>query len=296
MSLEKEVATSNDELRERKNAVFGAPPGAPAAVSAALGSRPPELSIEVPTECVPLPSLGKVYPADSALCNAETIDIKAMTTKEEDILTSRALIKKGVVVTHLLQSCILDKRINVLDMLSGDRNAIMVAIRVTGYGVDYDAEIECGNPECGVKKERTFNLADLVIKRLNIEPVQPNTNLFQFKLPYTKHVVNFKFLTGSEEEDIASSQERMKKQGMPTDTLVTSRLLYAIQAVNNVTDRNQISRFVRNMPARDSRDLRSYIDQNEPGIEMKQTTACPLCGHEEEVAIPMGVNFFWPSK
>ncbi len=91
-----------------------------------------DFGYEVPVEAVPLPSKGTVYPADSPLHGQETVEIRAMTAKEEDILTSRALIKKGTVITHLIQSCLVNKQIDVNEMLVGDRNAIMTALRITG--------------------------------------------------------------------------------------------------------------------------------------------------------------------
>ena len=85
----------------------------------------------------------------------ETVDIKAMTAREEDILTSRAFIKKGTVITELIRSCLVDKRIDPNSLLSGDRNALMVAIRVTGYGVEYSTEVTC--PVCDTY---SFNVKD----------------------------------------------------------------------------------------------------------------------------------------
>ena len=217
-----------------------------------------------------------------------------MTAKEEDILTSRTLIKKGTVISALIQSCLIDKSIDPNTMLTGDRNAIMTAIRITGYGSEYNAEVDC--PACGERSKQCFSLAELPLKRLEIEPVSPGANLFEFKLPVTKMPVKFKFLTGQDESNLTVQMERRKKQGMKSDNFVTTRLHYSLVSVNGITDKSKISHFIRNMPARDSLELRKYIDKQEPGIDMKQWMDCPHCLETSEVRLPMGATFFWPDS
>lgn len=254
-----------------------------------------ELGIDIPVETVPLPSLGKVYPVQNSLHDRETIEIKSMTAKEEDILTSRALIKNGTVITKLLQSCVVDKTINVKNMLSGDRNALMVAIRVTGYGGQYNANVDC--PTCGESQEHQFSLTELPIKTLTLDPVSPGTNEFSVLLPKTKATVHFKFLTGADEEEITITSNRKKKAKLLADNAVTSRLQHSIISVNGRTDRTLISKFVMNMPAIDSLFLREHIDNNEPGIDMTSEISCSNldCGEISEVTVPLGVSFFWPN-
>jgi hypothetical protein len=284
--------------REQKNAIFTSQQ-----VPAGVDPRMPRISqaekvkadfgLDIPQEVVPLPSNGKAYPQDSSLHGMETVEIRAMTAREEDILTSRALLKKGAVITELIKSCLVDKSVNVLDLLSGDRNALMVAIRITGYGPEYSVEMEC--PECGTKSPHDFDLSSLPIKRLEIDPSAPGMNLFDFTLPYSKNTVKFKFMTGRDEEEMTLMSEKQKKLGLPNDNNVTTNLLYAIQSINGIEDRVKIANFVKMMPARDSLALRNYIRDNEPGIEMKQETTCSACGHSEEVSMPLGVTFLWPS-
>ena len=251
-----------------------------------------DFGYEVPVETVPLPSNGIVYPLDSPLHGLETVDIKAMTAREEDILTSRALIKKGTVISELIKSCLMDKNIDVNKMLVGDRNAIMTALRVTGYGSLYNVEVDC--PDCGERSKQDFQLTELPIKRLEISPVAEGANLFEFNLPVTKKKVHFRFLIGEDETDIAVAQERRKKLGSQTDNLVTTRLQHQIVAVDGVKDRSKINVFIRGMPARDSLALRKHVDKHEPGIDMKQWMDCPSCMESSEVRLPMGASFFWP--
>ena len=252
--------------------------------------------MEVPVEAVPLPSQGLIYPEGTSIHQCETVEIKAMTAREEDILTSRALIKRGTVISELLRSCLIDKSIDVDSMISGDRNALMTAIRITGYGSDYEVEVTC--PDCGESSKQSFNLAELPIKRLEIEPVEEGSNRFTFTLPVSKKNVVFRFLTGADEQNIAVEQDRKKKKnlGGDVDSLVTNRLLYSIVSVGDISDRSKISMFVRNMPARDSRMLRKFMDDNEPGVEMKAWMECSSCLESSEVGLPIGVSFFWPDS
>ena len=251
-----------------------------------------DFGLDIPVQSVPLPSRGVIYPVDSGMHGKDEVSIKAMTAREEDILTSRALIKKGTVITELLNSAIVDEGFDPDVLLSGDRNALMTALRVTGYGTDYNVEVDC--PACGARTKQQFNLAELPIQRLEIEPVAPGANLFEVELPMTKKNVRFKFLTGADERDISVMNDRKKKQGVKVDNLVTTRLTYSIVSVEGITDKAKIGFFIRGMPAGDSLFLRKYIDKNEPGIEMKSWMDCTSCFETSEVRLPMGAAFFWP--
>lgn len=287
-----------DVDRETRNAVFSNVSGIPKNIDprmpmqSALDMVRTEFGLDIPAENVPLASKGKVY-QEEWLRDKEIIEIRAMTAREEDILTSASYLKKGTVITELIKSCLIDKRIDASTLLTGDRNALMIAIRITGYGADYDAELECS--ECGAKYENTFDLAQLPLNFLEIEPVEQGMNLFSFELPYTKKTVQFRFLTGKDEEEIVAANAKMKKHGIISDTTVTTNLIYSIQSIAGITDKSKISQFIKHMPARDSLALRSYIRDNEPGIDMKQEATCKMCGAVEEVSMPLGMSFLWPS-
>lgn len=253
-----------------------------------------DFGFEVPVEAVPLPSGGKCYDEDHPLHGKETVEIRAMTAREEDILTSKALIKKGTVISHLIKSCMIDKRVDPDTLLAGDRNALMVALRVTGYGSEYKVEVDC--PACGERSKHSFDLGELPVKRLDIAPVVDGQNVFETSLPVTKAKVRFKLLTGHDEQEIMTIAERRKKQGQRAENLVTQRLKYAIVSANGITDKNKLEMMVNNLPARDSLYLRKFIDNNEPGIEMKSWMDCPSCLEHSEVRLPLGAAFFWPDE
>ena len=149
-----------------------------------------EFGWEVPIESVPLPTRGVIYHPDSTLYNRDVLHIKSMTAREEDILASPAFQKEGTSLTHLFQSCLTDKSINSDDMVMGDRMALMIGIRVTGYGPDYRVSSNCQT--CNIKNDFSIDLSSLPIKRLRIDPVKPGENKFEFILPVTKKKVIFR--------------------------------------------------------------------------------------------------------
>lgn len=253
-----------------------------------------DFGFEVPVESVPLPSGGKCYAEDHPLHGKETVEIRAMTAREEDILTSKALIKKGTVISHLIKSCMIDKRVDPESLLAGDRNALMVALRVTGYGAGYKVEVDC--PACGERSKHSFDLGQLPVKRLDLDPVSPGTNVFETVLPLTKAKVRFKLLTGADEQEIMIAAERRKKQGQRSENLITQRLKYSIVSANGISDRSKIDMMVSNLPARDSLYLRKHIDKHEPGIDMSAWMDCPACLEHSEVRLPLGAAFFWPDE
>jgi hypothetical protein len=252
-----------------------------------------ELGVEIPVDAVPLPSRGLVYSPGHPLCGASEVEYRAMTAKEEDILMSQALIKRGTVITELIKSCLINKDIDVHSLLSGDRNALMIAIRASGYGAAYEPTYAC--PQCEFKNDVQVDLNNLPIKPLTINPIAPNMNAFGFKLPVSKKEVTFKFLNGKEEEEIIAESETRKKKGLLNSNLVTARLMRSIIAIDGNDNKGLISRFVQYMPARDSLLLREYIDEHEPGVNMKIDFRCSNCDHFEEVMMPLGANFFWPN-
>lgn len=261
----------------------------------AQGQGSGALTFDVPTVDAPLPSDGLVYPTDSPLHNMSSVTITSMTAAHENILTNRSFAKQGNILTKLLESCICDKRINVKTMLTGDRNTVMVALRITGYGPEY--RVQAGCPECGEASKQTFALDNLPIRRLQIKPRVAGTNMFEFQLPQSKRTVVFKFLTGADEDELSAIQAQKKKAGLESNNdLVTLALLHSVVSIDGVTDKAELARALPKMPAFDSRALRNFIEENEPGMQLKGMMACPHCGTSSEVDMPLGADFFWPKS
>lgn len=248
----------------------------------------------VPVEQIPLPSGGIVYDLNSSLHGRETVQIKAMTAQEEDILMSRALLRDGTVFQHLIRSCLTDKSVDPGELLIGDRNAILVSIRITGYGSEYKATATCTS--CAKPGSYSFDLSSVGIKRLGSNPISTGRNEFEFLLPVTKKRVIFKLLTINDEREIAQTQERMSKlfPDAKVEGTVTRQLENQIVSIDGKTDRSAISAFIKSMPAGDSRALRRYMVDIEPGLDMTMDFECKSCGSASKAVIPLGAAFFWP--
>lgn len=253
-----------------------------------------EIKWEIPVETVPLPTHGKIYSPESFFYDKDTVDIKAMTAKEEDILSSQAYIKKGTVLNELIKSCVMDKDANPDDLIVGDRTALTMAIRITGYGTKYDVNITCRH--CGSTSESNVDLSELPIKTLDILPVKEGENLFEYVLPVSKKKVLFKFLTGKDEAARNESIENMQNiYGENYLGNVTKSIESHIISIDGVTKKSSIIKFIDNMPAFDSKSLRNFIKKSEPGIDTKIHHKCPNCSGESEVDLPITTNFFWPT-
>jgi len=236
---------------------------------------------KLPTEVIELPSKGLLYPEGSELAKG-TLEMKYMTAKEEDILTNQSYIQKGTVLDKLMKSLIVSK-INYDDLLIGDKNAIMVAARILGYGKDYSFSI--------LGEDHTIDLSTLENKPLNEELFKDGENNFEFTLPHSGNKVTFKLLTHKDEQNISRELEGLKKINKDNSPELTTRLKYLITSVEGKTESKDIREFVDNyLLARDSRALREYIKEIQPDVEL---TFFPE-GSNDRVNIPIGVSFFWP--
>jgi hypothetical protein len=248
-----------------------------------------------PTEVIDLPSGGKVYNPKSPLSKG-TIEIKYMTAKEEDILASQNLIKKGVVIDKLFESVIVDKSINLGDIIIGDKNAILLATRMLGYGPIYRAEVT--DPFTLEKQKVDIDLSKVKIKEVD-ESLLNSENRYEFTLPKAKNKVVFKLLTHLDELNIDAELKSLEKLSPTKDAArqeVSTRLRYMILEVDGNSDRGWINDWVRNkLLAMDSRALRDYVNEISPGLELKFNFVSDLSGEEEALDIPFGVGFFYPT-
>ena len=248
-----------------------------------------------PTEVISLPSKGKLYSKESSISNGE-IEIKYMTAREEDILTSQNLIRKGIVIDKLLESLVVDSSINLNEILIGDKNALMVASRILGYGKNYEFEVNC--PSCNERNTDTIDLSKLGNKDVDYSIFKSGINEFEFELPASKRKITYKILTQLDEREIDSELKAMKKvsAGSNIDHEVTTRLKRAILSVDGNSDKNSINGFVENeFLSRDSLAFRNHLIKITPDIDMNYLFTCEFCNYDEEITVPMTVQFFWPS-
>jgi hypothetical protein len=239
-----------------------------------------------PTEVIDLPSEGKLYPKDSPLSEGK-IEIKYMTAKEEDILTSANLIKKGLAIDTLLKALIIDKKIDLDDMILGDKNAVMVAARILAYGPEYTCKV--ANPNTDEVMSHTFNLAECPFTKLSNDITE---NKFEVELPISKKKVTYKILTGKDEKNIDKELASQKKIGSLVSPELTTRLRHVITSVDGDENQSTINNFVQNMLARDSLFFRTTIQEIQCDIELKQEIE--FGGDVVEVEIPLTTEFFWP--
>ena len=250
---------------------------------------------EIPVEIVPIPSQGKVYSPESVLYKKEKIKVKAMTAQEEDILSSNAYLKEGTAFNHLIKSCVLEPGFNPNELLLGDRNALMIVIRITGYGAKYNLSLKCRN--CYKKNNIDIQLTDIPIKRLKIQPVLDGQNLFEYELPISKKKVKFRFITVADEIESIKKREALERNNIKKpDSDITDILSNSIVEIEGIRDKTKINHFVRNMPAYDSKSFRKYLREEEPGMDMNSTHICEYCDHKNDFSIPINFNFFWPDE
>jgi hypothetical protein len=240
-----------------------------------------ESKFKLPTETVELPSKGLLYPENSELAKG-VVEIKYMTAKEEDILTNQAYIKNGTVLDKLLKSLIISK-IDYDDLLIGDKNAIMIASRILGYGAEYSFEYS--------GEQQTVDLSKVENKPLKEELFKDRTNEFVFTLPKSKNTITFKLLTHKDEQDINRELEGLKKINKDSSPELSTRLKYLITSINGEKEKKDIREFVDNyLLAQDSRALREYVKEIQPDVDL---TFFPD-GDSDRVNIPIGLSFFWP--
>lgn len=246
-----------------------------------------ENKFNLPTEMVELPSKGILYPKESLLAEGK-IEMKYMTAKEEDILTNSNYIRQGVVIDKLLQSLITSP-INYSDLLIGDKDAIMMAARILGYGKDYHFQY--------LGEKVTVDLSTLKLKELDESLVkEKGKNEFTYKLPNTDNTITFKLLTQKDDRDIDAELEGLKKLNKNDNNELTTRLKYMLLSVNGNYERATVRQFVDTaFLARDSRAFREYYAQICPGVETKVKFETEFDG-EEDINIQFNSNFFWPES
>lgn len=254
------------------------------------------LQFVTPTEFVDLPTQGKFYPEGHPLYQRDTVEIRYMTAKDEDILTSKTLLKKGIAVDRMLSNIMIDKNIKIDELFVGDKNAIIVAARISGYGSDYKTSVTC--PSCAASAENEFDL-NAVLEKVNATTYEDieiaNDGTFAIKLPKSQVEARVRLVTGMDEKRLEAGAEKRKKHKLPENTL-TQLLKSLVVSLNGETDRGVVEKFIEQMPALDSKYLRAVYNKVAPNVDMKHLYSCESCGADTTLTIPFSVNFFWPNE
>lgn len=256
----------------------------------------PKQETTFPTEVIELPSKGFFYRDNDPLSSGK-VELKMMTAKEEDILTSENLIKKGIVLDKLLESLIVDKSIKVENILIGDKNALYVAARRLAYGDSYGpVGVTCKS--CREESKVEINLSELKDKEFDFSKYTRGENSISFTLPYSKKTLTVKLATSLEEQNIENelkSISKLNKGGVSAE--ITTRLKHVITSIDGNTDKAFIRKLVDNeLLSRDSIELRKFIRQNSPDLDMTFNFTCSHCNTEDRSEVPMTVQFFWPNN
>ena len=259
---------------------------------AAKESENPEVKVHnFPTEIIELPSKGKLYPDGHPLKNG-TIEMKYMTAKEEDILTNQSFIRQGVVLDKLFKSLIVTD-VQYHEILTCDKNAIMIAARVLGYGKDYTFKVQ--NPTTLEQQEVSVDLTQLKENTIDWNIIEDGKNEFVFQLPTSKRQVTLALMTNGKQKRMDAELKGLKK--LKKNASLTTLLKYVIVGLDGDADNNKIRQFVDNeLLAIDSMAIRKYLRSITPEIEMKIEVPDGESGDTFQVPVSIGLDFFWPDS
>jgi hypothetical protein len=250
-----------------------------------------EEKFKFPTEQIDLPSKGLIYPESSPLSKG-VIEMKYMTAKEEDILSNANFIRQGTVIDKLLQSMIVTPGVEYNSLLNGDKNAILIAARILGYGKDY--EFLHTDPVTGKSDKAVIDLTTLESKQIDESLFTRGKNEFNFVLPFSKVTITFKLLTHGDEQKIDREVKGLEKLNSNGSYDVTTRLKHTVTAVNGDSDSSNVREFCENMLARDVKALREHMVKIMPDVDMKVNAVKSNGDVVEGIDLPIGINFFWP--
>jgi len=246
-----------------------------------------------PTYLVDLPSKGVFYPGGHPLNGKTTVELREMTAKEEDILFNKSFLERGIVLEKLLQSLFVDKSIDPASLLVIDKNALLLAARINGYGPEYPIKANC--PACLSQFDSVVDLNTLLKIR---EPVQKDgvillsNGLLSVTLPVTKWVVVIKPLSGADQDNLQKILETKKKNNIDQNSLIENIRSYVV-SINGVIDGTSIYEAITNMPARDSKLLRNVYSDCFPNITTTSQVVCTVCRETADLEVPFTISFFW---
>jgi len=258
------------------------------------------LLFTTPTEIIDLPSGGRFYPSGHPLHGVTEVEIRYMTAKEEDILTNSSFIKKGIAIDRMLQSVLVRPKFDVQEMLAGDKNAMIVAARITGFGAEYGAKVTC--PVCGEITKHDFDLNDGKIKDgsvlpENVEATDRGTFLLRDLpgLDSRANPVEIRLMMGRDEMALAKSQEQRQKHNLER-SLITDMLKMIIVSVGGHSEVQTVNSFVDSAQTITAKTIRNLHRDITPNLDLTQTFVCKSCDNEEEMEVPFTTEFFWPKQ
>lgn len=265
---------------------------ASAAADAVSNQQPVQVTTyDFPTEVIDLPSRGLLYPPGSPLASGK-IEIKYMTAKEEDILSTTSYIKQGIVLDKLCESIIVTPKVKLDDLLLGDKTAVLFAARAYGYGPEYATTVELSS---GRTVPVSIDLTNLPHKTIDESLITPGQNRFSFTLPRSNKTIEFKLLTVGDDKKIEADLRGIAKAGLNASSrTLTTRFKYMILSVDGKTDASSINKFVDNMLAADSKAFREYVAKIQPDVDISVDVEDPETGEPFRGDFTIGANLFYP--
>ena len=277
---------------------LGAPqPDAPAPPPQVTNTKTDIFSFINPTEFIDLPSKGALYQEGHPAHGLDSIEIRHMTAKEEDILTSESLIKKGVALDRVIDSLIVNKKIKASDLLIGDKNALLLAARITGFGPEYKISVTC--PACADQAEQSIDLSQIENKD-TLSELEGVTRLengnYQLVFPQFENLeIELKLLYGKDEKAISDKREKRRKLKQDA-ALITDQLKTLIVRVNEHVEKASLDQFVDRCPSIITRKVRKTYESLSPDIDLSYDYQCAECSFEQKASLPLTAEFFWPRQ
>lgn len=254
-----------------------------------LTSKPEEKKKN--TRVFKLPSQGYFYPEDNALSSGE-IELKFVTAQHEDILSNQNYIKKGSVIDEFIKTLIVDPKISIDDLLSGDKDALFVYARILAYGKDYEFKQKC--PSCSAENTITVDLENLKFKDINFSEIKKNQTVFQYTTASGTNLV-FKLLTHRDGTDVEAELKGLSKLKTALVPEITSRLRKMIISIDGKDDKSYIKNFIeREFPSKESSEFRKYVKSFMPGVQLEYEFSCDSCDFQKTLSIPINLDFYWP--
>ena len=233
-------------------------------------------------DVIELPSRGIHYTN-----KRKTLRVAYLTASDENILSSPSFLSTNTVITELLKRKILDRDISIDEIVEEDRQAILIFLRNTSFGTEYD--ITTTDPKTNLDFTTTINLESLKLKDFNL--TENTEGEYSYYLEKSKTDISFKFLTQKQEDEINKIKENWNGNGVAP--IITKQLEMMIKSINGVRDALKIRSFVELMPIRDSQNFRKFVQDNKPGLDLTQEITTPS-GDNIQVNIGFGVEFFRP--
>lgn len=231
-------------------------------------------------DIVELPSRGIYYKN-----NKKSVRVAYLTANDENILSSQNLISNGLVIDELIKRKVLDKDINVDDIVEEDRQAILIFLRNTAFGTEYNLSLT--DPKTGKEFSITIDLSELKFKDFNLKPNEHNE--YDYVMTKSNTKITFKFLEKKQEEEIDNLRDNWNGNGIAP--VITKQLEFMIKSVNGERDIMKIYQFIQQLPIKDSQEFRRYVNDNKPGLDLKRNVLTPS-GENIQINIGFGVEFF----